>query len=122
MKTATIKKQIKKKFGTISKFAELTGIDRYELQKKFAREDLDDADARILSGLAISVKIVPTDGEIHPEKLERLKTALNAFGGVLKFTEENQGFSRDSVNQILAGRRKRISPVVQQLFDFFKIE
>lgn len=122
MKTSTIQKLITHKFGTITKFAKLAKVNRYELQKIFAKEEVTPDQASWLKNLASTTKIDHTDVEIHPEKLELLKKALNAFGGVTRFTATNPRFSRDSVNQILAGRRKRISPVVQDLFDYFYIE
>lgn len=122
MKTETIKKQIKRKFGKISRFAALAGLNRYDLQKKFARKDLDEREGGKLARLIDVTRVQPISGEIQPEKLARLKTALNEFGGVLKFVTENPDFSRDSVNQILAGRRRRVSPVVLKLFEHFKIK
>lgn len=122
MSPSVLKDRITRKFGTLSNFSRLAGIDRYELQKKFSRRSLDPSDLAMLEGKARTLTPSKGKGDIAPKKLNELKRAVREYGGVLKFTTDNPGFSRDSVNQILAGRRKRISPVVKSLFESFKIE
>ncbi len=122
MSPSVLKDKITRKFGTLSNFSRLAGIDRYELQKKFARRSLDPADTKKIEDLTRTLTPHKGKGDIAPKKLNELKRAVREYGGVLKFVTDNPDFSRDSVNQILAGRRKRISPVVKSLFESFKIE
>ena len=122
MSPSVLKDKITRKFGTLSNFSRLAGIDRYELQKKFARRVLDPNDLAMIEWKARTLTSKKGAGDIAPKKLRDLKRAVREYGGVLKFTTDNPTFSRDSVNQILAGRRKRISPVVKSLLEFFRIE
>lgn len=121
MKVEKIKKLIKEKFGTMSKFAILAGIDRMELQKDFNTRTMDaDTVTTYLHKIDVT-ELQALDGEISPEKLERLREALNDVGGVLAFVEANPKFSIHSVYQVLNGRRKRMTPLVKSLFEHFLI-
>jgi len=126
MNANQIKARIKRKFGSLSQFARLSGMDRYELQKQFARRSGNAGFLAQVNAKAGATSAQGKGGAIGPEKLARLKQALNAFGGVDKFCLENEAqhgnYSRASIFQLLAGRRKRITPIIRELFAFFDIE
>lgn len=116
-----VRKQINTKFGTLSKFAKLSGYNRYELQKIFARVS---PDKNILSTISLLCKRTankPAPGEITEAQLLKLSRALKKAGGVYKFSREYPAFAEKSLYQILSGKRKRITGKVQKLFDHFKI-
>ncbi len=127
MNLLEVKKRIKKKFGTMSNFARIAKIDRYDLQKKMAMVAYNPSSKEsrlILSRIVLesSVLKVPNRGaQIPPEKLKSLIIEIKKSGGVNAFCAENPKFSSRSVFQILQGRRRKMSPGVQALFDHFKI-
>jgi hypothetical protein len=121
-----LKAEIKKKFGSMSHFARLADPDnaaefRQRLQIMFAVVTPDaEFMANVVNFLANTGPIV-IGGPIDPEKLELLKTKINEAGGVAKFCEENTLFPQFSVYQILSGKRKRMTEMVQDLFDHFQL-
>lgn len=127
MNLLTVKNRIKKKFGTMSNFARIAKIDRYDLQKRLAMVAYDGTtkeSRKILSEInnaAIRTKAPNRGAQIPPEKLKSLVGKIKKAGGVNAFCAENPQFSSRSVFQILQGRRRKMSPGVQALFDHFKI-
>lgn len=127
MDLLTVKKRIKKKFGTMSNFARIANIDRYELQKKLAMVAYDSASVdnkktlSEINRIAAGLKVPNRGAQIPIEKLKLLTAEIKKNGGVNKFCLENPQFSSRSVFQILQGRRRKMSPGVQALFDFFHI-
>jgi len=121
MTVQQVKKRMKDKFGQYSVFARLAGLDRYELQRDFL--EAHRVDKSVIKAMAELVEKTgaPKD-EISPEKIEELRKALVNAGGVVKFCRENTGFAEQSVFKILAGKRKRLTGKVKDLFDHFKIE
>jgi hypothetical protein len=113
--------KIKKKFGSLSAFAEIAGLDRYELQKHFARKKPDENITWSLNNKCLVLKPRTRKGEISPKQLKSLKRAINESGGVLAFTRENSEYSKDSIFQILSGKRKRMTPKVKKLFSHFEL-
>jgi len=127
MNLLEVKKRIKKKFGTMSNFARIAKIDRYDLQKKMAMVAYDGSsndNRKILSEInriATGLKVPNRGAQIPPDKLELLISEIKKSGGVNKFCDANPKFSSRSVFQILQGRRRKMSPGVQALFDHFYI-
>lgn len=121
MNALSVKKKIKKKFGSMSNFARLAGYNRYDLQVRFASPAKHRKFIAQIDREASSLKAEKKDGAILPVKLELLKTALMSSGGVVAFCRDNSQFSDRTVFQILQGRRKRMSPVVEQLFKHFNL-
>ncbi len=127
MNIIEVKKKIRAKFGTMANFARIAKIDKYELQKKMAMVAYNPSSneskiilARIV--LESSVLKAPNRGaQIPSEKLKSLISEIKKSGGVNAFCAENPKFSSRSVFQILQGRRRKMSPGVQALFDHFNI-
>lgn len=105
----SLKKKIANKFGSYANFARIVGMD--SLRGKTAPE---------IDKLASRINRTTGVGRILPKKLDALRRKIDASGGVEKVCAEH-GFSPVSVWQILQGRRKRVSPVVQKLFNHFGI-
>lgn len=121
-----VKEKIKKKFGTVTNFAKVSGFDRYELQKMFMpfyakTQRYKDLLVKVNEKIK-ALEANPEASEISAEKLDLLKMYVEESGGVGKFCAENPDFSKDSVFQILSGKRKRMSAGVKKLFDHFQIE
>lgn len=117
-----LRKQIVTKFGTLSRFSRLSGYDRYELQKIFARSQNDIDLLRQISQLCSRTKDKSSEDDITEGQILKLSKALKKAGGVIKFSRENPGFPEKSVYQILSGRRKRITAKVKELFDHFDLK
>lgn len=122
MSKAAVKNKIKRKFGSLTRFAKLAGVDRYDLQKDFARKTLTPKRAKELEKLVARTSDKRLANEFTPERLEALRAKIEAAGGAQKFCDEYRRFSYVSLIQILAGKRKLVSATVRELFDHFKIE
>lgn len=120
MTTQTVKNQIKKKFGTVAKFAKLADLDYYDLQKIFYSGDPDKLFE--VSKKIMSIEVEPTDGEINDVQREKLKAKMDKAGGVIAFCRDNPKYSRVTIFQILSGHRKRLAPKVVELFTELKIK
>lgn len=122
MNAEALKTRIKKKFGTLSQFAKATHKDRYELQKYFAsplkyRNQLRSISKEVKDSRKVGKNNVPFD------KIKALRDAIDREGGVYVFCKSEKGnnFRPQTLFQIIQGRRKRISPVMQVLFEMFNI-
>lgn len=115
-------KRIKKKFGSLSKFARLASHDRYELQKIFARKQPDREILKSLTRIAKETNVVSTAVEISNAHRLQLKEKMEEHGGPLPFCREYPLFSFDLIFQVMSGKRKRLTPKVKQLFSFLGIE
>ncbi len=122
MSNAGVKNKIKRKFGSLTRFAKLAGIDRYELQKDFARKVLSPKRAKELDRLVTRTKDKSLGNEFTTERLKALRAKIEAAGGPAKFCEEYPKFSYVSLIQILAGKRKLVSATVRELFEHLQIE
>lgn len=122
-----IKGKILEKYKSMSKFGRKAGIDRYDLQKMFARKELTDTEsARLLTALGRTDDL-PEANEITPAQVERLRNEINAMGGVHHFSkymldEEKLDFPVTSIYQVLDGRRKKMAGFPKRLFDYFEIK
>jgi hypothetical protein len=116
-----LRARISKKFGKMSRFASLAKIERYDLQKLFARKSPSPADIARISHLVDRTAVRLTDGDITPAQIKALYEALKNAGGVITFCNKHPQFAEKSVYQILSGRRKRMTGKVQKLFKYFKI-
>lgn len=116
-----LKRQIKVKFGSISKFARLSGVDRYDLQKLFARKDEDRDVVDEIWGIYQTTANKSESTELNQAIILRLSKALEKAGGVYRFAKDNPEFAEKSVYQILSGKRKRITPNVSKLLKHFEL-
>jgi hypothetical protein len=115
-----LKKKILKKFGTISHFSRLSGRDRYELQKFFARH-LDKEEIAEMSAVADSTRFEESDDTVSDEKITQLREAVKASGSIAGFCSDNPDFPIATVKEIIYGYRKKKSPQVRKLFAHFNI-
>lgn len=122
MTKEVIKDKIKTKFGTISNFARLAGLDRYRLQIIFAKGTTPPKDElKAIWDKYNELKPKETGDLIDREKLELLKMYIDQRGGVYKFCQDNPAYPQNQVYPLIAGKRKRNSALVKSLFEFFKI-
>jgi len=113
-----LRDSIKKKFGTMSNFARIGGINRYDLQKMFARKDMNPVDRSVIEkALKLENK-----GHIDQDKLSRIKKAIDDAGGCYTFTKDNEGFPQRLTYMIYNGEQKRESKLYKRLLLHFKIE
>lgn len=118
-----LKKEIKKKFGTYSRFAKLAGLDYYLLKK----DVLDNPKPERADLIVIEARLNDTNApdQFTPELRKSLQEALNESGGVLVFCSKNEKFIPSTIFAILSGEiesYKRITPTIQQLLDHFNIK
>lgn len=121
MTKARLQKQIKDKFGSISKFARLARVDRYDLQKLFARKDEDADVVQEIWGICQATANKGESTDLNQAVILRLSKAIKKAGGAYRFSKENPEFAHKSVCQILAGKRKRITPNVNKLLKHFEL-
>jgi hypothetical protein len=118
-----LKQKIIKKFGTISGFARVSKLDRYELQKLFARKQIPLETAKSLSQKCDELeKVNSIANPIDPEKLKLLRAAIDDAGGRYKFCKDNPTFDMRQIYYVYEGERVRMSPLIKRLFEHFKIE
>jgi HD-GYP domain-containing protein (c-di-GMP phosphodiesterase class II) len=122
MTTKKLKKVIKERFGSMTKFAALIKVDRYELQKFFAAADKNytkERKQRVLElhALALNTPVENTDTELTEEIRTALEARIEELGGVSKFCEDHPEFSKVSVWHILNGTRKTVNPTVKKLIE-----
>jgi hypothetical protein len=110
MTMSALQKKIKLKFGSYHNFARLVGMST--LKGKSPAE---------IDKIATRLSRSGAGGTIPKEKLQALTERLKMFpGGVAEFCNVHD-YSEVSVYQIIQGRRKRMSPVVERLFNQFGI-
>lgn len=119
MTVEKLKAEIKIKFGTMSKFARIVKIDRYELQKILKRDKAEEI--KKINSLAKKKKYKPTGKELTDKQRAALKKAIDKKGGVLQFCRDNPQFSKDSVFQTINGTRKLMTDKKKELFEFLNI-
>jgi hypothetical protein len=113
-----LRDSIKLKFGTLSNFARLSKINRYELQKMFARKDISPIDVKaIQAGLKLRNK-----SHVDQAKLKLLRKAIDDAGGCYAFTKKHHDFSQRLTYMIYNGQQKRESALFKKLLNHFKIE
>lgn len=123
MTVDSVKKKIKRKFGTYSDFCRVAKLDRYMFQKDFLTKKK--VESKYLTEIARIVERLEPE-QLKPvftrAKLKLLKRAIMASGGVIAFCQEN-GYSQDTVFKVLAyGENYRtVTPVVKKLLDHFGI-
>lgn len=110
--------EIFKKYKTISRFARLADIDRYELQKILGTDSTFELHMKRIIVLIKRTPVKITSNEVDPKKMARVKRMIAEQGGMAEFCRVNE-FNYHTVRQILQGRRKLMSPVVTRLFEFF---
>ncbi len=122
-----LRTKVREKFGTITNFLRISGIDKGDFQKAFMDFYAEKPEFKKL--IVEADKLCdeldnqnPVDDQLSDEKRQLLKEAIDKEGGVIKFCKDNTKFSQVSVFQILSGRRKRISPIIKNLLEHFKIE
>lgn len=122
-----VSQDIKDKFGSISRFADLSKIDYNELRKTFARfaKGMNKEKEKELNKIVIAIKATDpskqSSNELTDKDRSRLKAAIEKAGGVYSFCDVNKNFSPPSVWQILDGSRKRKTTMVKDLFTTLKI-
>lgn len=118
-----LKEKIKKKFGTISNFSRVAGLDRYRLQIVFnkntkpTKEELE-----AIHQACKDNKAKETGDLIDPGKLEQLKARMTEYGGVYKFCKDYPNYQYDPIYKLISGKKKRNSDLVKRLFDHFEIQ
>jgi hypothetical protein len=122
MKKEVLKTKIKKKFGSLSNFARVAGIDRYSLQKTFARKEIPSEERAVLEKAYQDLDGKPTGNVIDPDKLALLRAKIDEVGGRYQFCKLNPDFNIREVYYVYSGERVRLSKLVQRLFDHFNIE
>lgn len=121
-----VKKAIKTKFGTISKFVKIANLNDSELRAFFtaASYKLDDTRKRRLENINALVKLTPVgevDGEITDLMRHQIWEECEKRGGVLKVSRDHD-YSAHSIFQILNGKRKNLTDKVKELLTILNIE
>lgn len=120
-----LKALIKKKFGTRSRFADLAGEDRYEVQKAFmtayARDPKYIEYRKTLAVKALRLKRTGRNGELSITLLDALKRAIDADGGTYAVAKA-LNVPPSSLYELYNGQRMVITPFVQNVLDKYSIK
>ena len=120
MTSNELKKKIKAKFGTVRRFADTVGIDIKTIQYNLALSEVNEQSLRHIENLVDGVEAENTD--ISQEMRDKLREALEDYGGVRKFCEDYPEFNRTSIYQIVSGNRKTMNNTVRMLIDKLNIQ
>jgi len=118
-----LKDRINDKFGTVTHFCDCAKLDVYEVQKLFTssvRAEHRESKRKVrLAEIDRICSDTDADGftvkEITTALRETIRGKINALGGVSDFVKHNHEFSESTIRQIINGRRKKISTVVNML-------
>jgi hypothetical protein len=127
MTTTILKTTIKEKFGSMTKFAKLIGMDRYELQKFFAAAEKKmtperEEKLKKLADQAEKTSNKATEEDMTDALRDRIREEINNRGGATAFCEANPEFNIFSVRQAYNGNRLKITPAVRKLMKKLKIK
>ncbi len=105
----------------MSAFALAAKVDRYGLQKLFARKEINRVALRDLSKLVELTS--PLEAAIDPDKIKALTKAMEEAGGVAQFCRDNTQFNENTLKHIMYVGRKTMArgKVLQELFEHFGI-
>ncbi len=120
-KKEALKRKIKSRFGTISNFSRLSGLNRYGLQKLFAKHNPTDKELGRVEKRISGFDPKKSTGVMTAAKFNALKKAVDEAGGVKKFCEDHPRFKEDTLFKILAKNRKMISGVTAKLLKHFQL-
>lgn len=117
-----LKKKIKKKYGTISKFCRLSGMEINKVNKFFFETKNDPKSEKwkpVAEYIMHMIKITPRTSDIR-EITEHEKQKLNGYiienyNGSNKLFCDVTGYDYSTVNQILTGRRKTKTELVMNI-------
>jgi hypothetical protein len=119
-----LKKLIRRKFGTRTRFADLAGEDRYEVQKAFmpayARDPKYIEFRKTLAAKAIKLKRGGRRGELSRTQLGSLKKAIDADGGCYAVAKA-MNVASSSLYELYNGQRMVITTFVQGVLDKYSI-
>jgi ribosome-associated translation inhibitor RaiA len=136
MNADALKTYIKKKFGSLSKFAVLAKIDRYEVQKVIAAAKKNTGkykgtQARAVErgkkidefyALAERTPADYSDDEITPALRKLIEKKIKEFGGIQQFCQEFPQFKYINVYQTMTGERSKLTTSVRELLTTLRIE
>lgn len=117
-----LKKAIKAKFGTITRFSKISGVPWERLNRMFTPKS--NPRHQELSEIAFILDITENkrlSDEIPAKKLVALKRKIKRLGGVREFSRNNPEFPERSLVAILYGERKKLTPKVKELFNHFGV-
>lgn len=122
----TVKKKIKVKFGTYSRFVLIAELDRYEFQRDFLEANrVDKKEIERISKLCDELEVDEDPRMIHPSQVKDFRAAIDKFGGVKTFVDKygkQFEFSEMSVRQIMAGDRLMITKKIRSMFNLIGIK
>lgn len=116
-----LKVKVKKKFGTMARFCELAGLDRYQLvQIEMVKKDFPQSKITYLCHLCEAIKY-PTQEFL--DQVDSIREALDKFGGVAYFCRKHPEFLENTVYQILSKEYyKEATPKVKALMKKLKLK
>lgn len=110
--------KIKAKFGKKSRFARISGIGPYELQKIFAKKVLSKEDVQLIKTGLKKENV----SQVDQVKLKLLQQSIEAAGGCYRFTKDNPEFPQRLTYMVYNGHQKKESDLFRKLLLHFKIE
>ncbi len=133
MKKDVLKKKIKAKFGTFTKFTGAVGIPHYKFQTEFLSKEFPDKSFMIL--IEEKYQVTDIDLKLSKETIKELRELIDNAGGVIEFCKNAVGennvemFNTVMVFNILRNKYPQeqksgviITPAVRRLLDYFSIE
>lgn len=120
MSIEELKKKIKSKFRTVSRFCKIADLDRKEMQDFFQscrNKMTKDKQVRLDKYYSIVVNTSNGDSEkdLTVSLRKQIKVKIRNMGGVQAFVDANPEFNLNSIYQIINGNRKTINQTVKDL-------
>lgn len=122
-----VKVAIKDKFGSITKFCQLAGIDWQDLNRFFsaaAKKMTPEREKYLaaLAGLVRTTRVRAVETEMDTKLRKKIMAAVEEYGGATYFCQENPQFNATSLRHIMNGRRKKINGTVRDLLKTLNIK
>lgn len=120
-----LKKEIDRKYGGLSRFGRLSGLNRYEVQKILVRKYPTLADLQMIKKAILNTPANGHDPEaVTKELVARLNEAIKRHGGVQSFCRLFPEYQPHdgTIYSTLRGERKIITPFFRSLCETLKVK
>ena len=121
MTAKELKSSIQEKFGSLSRFARITGEDRYEMQKNLDRVIPDQKELNRLERLYSRTNDKATETELSEKVRKAIASAIDEVG-VSDFCDMHPGFNKRYLYRVMNGDIKKKTLNILELLKILEID